>query len=287
MTASERPAAEGPRPLLLTVAAGLLGVTALCSLLVGLFLYPARTLVGCLIGANDLPKDKQIKDTGALKDALNACTSGHPTKFSAAASDKIGSALTSNLVQGILFLVVFAGIAFFMLRGRPITRWIVVGFWVLANLVGISGFGLLPAISTAGSGIFPLYYTAAQVIGAVTFTAAAVLVNLPQVTRYLNARRPIRTAAARGGAAGRPVGTGGLFGGLFGGAGRPGAGGATGGPTSSSSTPSGSSSSRVSMDKPDAAATAPRPATTRPARAKGASSGGSGNTGRAKGKRRG
>lgn len=275
-------ASVGPRPQLLTLAAILLGVTAVLGMLLPLSLYADRAYVGCSIAvssANATPTatvsgtptpqpavTPRATTNAEVSNQITGCLDGSGPVAQASDGDT-SSVLARQLLTGVLPLVVLGGIAFFALRGVPLVRWFVVGLWVISNFIPLIPFSVLQLTGLFSGGL-PVIFRVVFVLGIITFTAAAVLVNLRPVTTYFNAKRPVRTATA-GGAGGRPAGGGGLFGSLL--RPRPPAGGSTG---TTGSRP-------VSMDK----STPTTPAATRPPKSKGG--GGSGNTGRAKGKRRG
>lgn len=289
-TAAGTPAA-GPRPQLLTIAAILLGVTAILGFLLPVSLYTDRAYVGCSVAVNSANATPTATVSGTptpqpavtprastnaqLRNQIDGCIDGTGPVDSASDGDT-SKVLSRQLLSGVLPLVLLGGLAFFAFRGVPLVRWFVVGLWVISNLFPLIPFSILQ-LSGLFSGGLPGLFVVIFILGVLTFTGAAVLVNLPAVTRYFNARRPVRAAAARGGAAGRPAaaGQGGVFGSLF--RPRPPSG---PGPTAGTG---GSTSARpsVSMDKPASGGTTP--AVTRPVKNKG----GSGNTGRAKGKKRG
>jgi hypothetical protein len=270
---------SGPRPRLLTIAAILLGVSAVLGFLLPVSLYTDRTYVGCSIAVNSANATPTATISGTptpqgtasprastnaeVRKQIDGCIDGTGGIEKASAGDT-SSVLSRQLLSGVLPLVLLGGLGFFAFRGVPLVRWFVVGLWVISNLFPLIPFSILQLTSLFSGGL-PALFIVVFVLGVLTFTGAAVLVNLPVVTKYFNARRPVRTAPAR-------AGGGGLFGPR---PPRPPRNAAPSGPTSSSS---------VSMDKPAAGSTPPaaRPQT----KGKG-SSGGSGNTGRAKGKKRG
>ncbi|MHA3704100.1 hypothetical protein ACXR2U_18170 [Jatrophihabitans sp. YIM 134969] len=262
----------GPRPRLLTAAAILLGVTAILGFLLPLSLYTDRTYVGCSVAVNSAnatptatvsgtptpqPKVTPRASTNAqIRDQIDGCINGTGPVAKASDGDT-SSVLSRQLLSGVLPLLVLGALGLFAFRGVPIVRWFIVGVWFVSNLFPLVPFSILQLTSLFSGGL-PALFVVVFILGVITFTAATVLVNVPVVTRYLNARRPVRPARAGGG-------------GLFGP--RPPRTAPASGPTSSSST--------VSMDKP------PAPAATRPPNKGKGPGGGSGNTGRAKGKRRG
>lgn len=284
----------GPRPQLLTVAAILLGVTAILGFLLPVSLYTDRAYVGCSVAVNSANATPTATVSGTptpqpavtprastnaqLNNQIDGCINGTGPVASASDGDT-SSVLSRQLLSGVLPLVLLGGLAFFAFRGVPLVRWFVVGLWVISNLFPLIPFSVLQLTSLFSSGLPPLFLVV-FLFGVLTFTGAAVLVNLPPVTRYFNAKRPVRAAA--GGRATTP-GSGGLFGSLFGP--RPARG---GGPAARGST------GTVSMDKPAAGGTPTRPGKGRSGPSGGSAggatgrpSGGSGNTGRAKGKKRG
>lgn len=279
----------GPRPTLLTVAAILLGVTAILGVLVPISQLTDRTYVGCQIAvasANATPTSSSSPSSSPSaspsptssasasprastveqqRQQFDDCVARNAGAVSPADDKAISDATVPLLLQGVLPFILLAGLAYFAFRGVPLVRWFVVGAWLIGGFTGLIPFGPLQVFQVSQIDL-PVLTAVLLVLGSVTFTAAAALVNLKPVTAYFSAKRPVRTA----GAGGRPAG-GGLFGGLFGP--RPPAGGK--GPASSSS----SSTTTTSLEK------SPPPANPA-SRAKGRS-GGSGNTGRGKGKRRG
>lgn len=203
------PTAPTERPTLLKAAVGLLLATAAMSVIFAVLGFAFRNLTTCSLRVSTTSKLTSAQQV----DAYNRCRAGNVNGLAGVADSAVSHALVSSLVYSVVFGALFVLLAVLLWRVRPIARWSVVGYYVLATLGGLSSFGAQAIPSALAGSTLPVAYRIVLFIGGLTFVGAVVLVNLKPVTTVLNLNRPVRTVATRGagngltnpGGAARPV----------------------------------------------------------------------------------
>lgn len=156
-------------------------------------------------------------DANAKADAPKANYTG------SVVDDDAGSALATGLVASILSAVIVLMVGYFMFKGRVWARWLLLGLATVLPLVLRLGVGVVFQLIAGVLLDAPAVYKTVVIAAGLCALAVAVLLVLPETTRWFAGRRRERPVR-RGGVFPRPATAGGsaastrppgLLGGLF------------------------------------------------------------------------
>lgn len=184
---SSAPSARPPRPRIVDIACGLLGLSAVAVVLAALSLF-------------GVPDWLMTNLTTAYNKALKANPKANVVKPTA---DYVHQIAVSQTIVAVILAVMVLGIAWMARTGRPFARWAAVLLYVLSFLTGT----LLSYTSIISVGASePLIFKIPSFLAGAAFLAGVVVLNLRPSVEWLNWGRPAPVARA-GGRSG-----GGLFG---------------------------------------------------------------------------
>ena len=197
-------AADVSRPRQVVLATGALGVAAVGALtgslvLLGQKSWLHRTQKKAVEttyhdAVKAYQKSKQTaSDKKTLADAVKAYKKDHdPSKINSV----VDSTVHSQLIATAVTVLIVAFLAYSVFKGRPWSRWGVIGVWVLStftgSLVGIS------SVLFIGSSDVPIAFRIPVFIAGLAFVAAVVLTSMRPSVAFFNAHRPPGQPQRRG-----------------------------------------------------------------------------------------
>jgi hypothetical protein len=166
--------ADIPRPNTITYAVIALAVTGASAILAALTLFGVKPWI-----------EKSVRESDAkAKPPI--------TRTSSEMHDHVSQIVVSQLVANIVLALALAFIAYGVWRGRPWSRWGVVGVWIIGTYTGtLAGIASIFAVGGDAPGAFKV----TAFLAGLAMVAAVFLVNLRPSTQYFTAHKP---AAAQG-----------------------------------------------------------------------------------------